>query len=144
MSLVARSKKKWLFSEATQTAVQNEREGELDPSGVWRNDSFQLETFTLNILTKHILIVKEQSIEVAVVKFVQVTAIRYPGPRGFSWNFSSGKRERAAKRQRDREALCLRYAARSFFPEEKFHEKTLGLGYKDGYGRRKFSSEILK
>ena len=36
MSLVAtaRSKEKWLFSEATQTAVQNEREGEVDPSGV--------------------------------------------------------------------------------------------------------------
>ena len=31
MSLVARSKEKWLFSEATQTAVQNEREGEVDP-----------------------------------------------------------------------------------------------------------------
>lgn len=29
MSLVARSKEKWLFSEAT--AVQNEREGEVDP-----------------------------------------------------------------------------------------------------------------
>ena len=28
MSLVARSKEKWLFSEATQTAVQNEREGD--------------------------------------------------------------------------------------------------------------------
>ena len=56
MSLVARSKEKWLFSEATQPAVQNEREGKVDPSGVWRNDSFQLETFTLNILTKHILV----------------------------------------------------------------------------------------
>ena len=34
MSLVARSKEKWLFSGATHTAVQKEREGELDPSGV--------------------------------------------------------------------------------------------------------------
>jgi len=34
MSLAVRSKEKWLFSEATQTAVQNEREGEVDPSGV--------------------------------------------------------------------------------------------------------------
>ena len=33
MSLVARSKEKWLFSEATQTAVQNEREGDVNPSG---------------------------------------------------------------------------------------------------------------
>ena len=79
-----------------------------------------------------------------MVKFVQVTAKTVPWSQRFFLKFFFGKRERAAKRQREREALCLRYAARSFFPEEKFQEKTLGLGYKDGYGRRKFSSEILK
>ena len=64
----------------------------------------------------------------------------YPCPKGFSWNFSSRKREQAAKwrqrvakRRREREKRFslspCRFAARSLFREEKFQEKPLGPGY---------------
>ena len=79
-----------------------------------------------------------------MVKFVRVTAKTVPWSQRFFLKFFFGKERASSKRQGERETLCLRFAARSLFPEEKFHEKTLGLGNKDGYGRRKFSSEILK
>ena len=71
-----------------------------------------------------------------MVKFVRVTAKTVPWSQRFVLKFFFGK-ERASREAARRERSSL-------FPEEKFHEKTLGLGYKDGYGRRKFSSEILK
>ena len=36
-------------------------------------------------------------------KFPAQSCSQYPGPKRFSWNFSSRKRERAAKRRRERE-----------------------------------------
>ena len=64
---------------------------------------------------------------------------QYPGPKGFSWNFSSWKREQAAKRRqrvakrrRVREKRFSlsprRFAVRSCENEEKFKEKPLGPG----------------
>ena len=63
----------------------------------------------------------------------------YPGPRGFSWKFCSGKRERAAKRRQRASPSSRRFAARSLFPEEKFQEKLLGPGYRLSSDLNKFN-----
>ena len=73
-------------------------------------------------------------------KFPAQPRSQYPGPKGFSWNFSSWKRERAAKRRqrvakqrrerKKRFSLSLRrFAASGLFREEKFQGKPLRPGY---------------
>ena len=72
-----------------------------------------------------------------MVKFVQVTAKTVPWSQRFFLKFFFGI-ERASREVARRERSSLSpLRGSSLFPGEKFHEKPLGPGYKDGYGRLK-------